>query len=172
MQQLYLTGSHAGDVAARLFTTLNVRPVGCRLLPFEVGGETRGEALRLLLPPSQPLLNDVPCRVRISDSRWAAVPPVLEEVAAPSLLAAMSVHAPMLLDGLCADVLACDVFREAVRTCLTSRRPVVVTASDDAVPLLRALTPAADQLWLAVPDDAAGQADLLETLVPEAMLRF
>jgi len=172
MQQLYLTGNHAGDVAARLFTTLNVRPVGCRLLPFEVGGEVRGEALRLLLPPSDPHCNDVPCRVRITRDRWTAVPPVMEEVAAPSLLAVMGVHAPMLLDGLHADVLACPAFREAVRTCLMSPRPVVVTAADDAVPVLRALTPAEDQLWLAVPDDPDGQADLLETLIPEAVLRF
>lgn len=172
MQQLYLTGSHAGEIAARLFTTLNVRPVGCRLLPFEVGGEARGEALRLLLPPAQPRFNDVPCRIRLSADRWVAVPAVLEEIAAPSLLAALDVHAPMLLDGLCADVLACPGLREAVRTCLMSRRPVVVTAAPDAVELLRALTPAQTQLWLPVPDDAPGQAALLETLVAEAALRF
>lgn len=172
MQQLYLTGSHAGDVAARLFTTLNVRPVGCRLLPFAVGGEVRGEALRLLLPPAAPRFNDVPCRIRLSEEAWVAVPAVLEEIAAPSLLAALDVHAPMLLDGLCADVLACPAFREAVRTCLMSRRAVVVAAAQDAEAALRALTPPDKQLWLSVPGDAPGQAALLETLLPEAMLRF
>ena len=172
MQQLYLTGNHAGDVAARLFTTLNVRPVGCRLLPFEVGGEVRGEALRLLLPPSDPHCNDVPCRVRITRDRWTAVPPVMEEVAAPSLLAVMGVHAPMLLDGLHADVLARPAFREAVRTCLMGPTAVVVAVREDAEAILLDLTPADAQLWLPVPDDTAGQAALLETLIPEAVLRF
>lgn len=172
MQQLYLTGSHAGEIAVRLFTTLNVRPVGCRLLPFEVGGEVRGEALRLLLPPAAPNFNDVPCRIRLAQDRWTAVHPVLTQIAAPSLLGAMDVHAPMLLDGLCADVLACDEFREAVRTCLMGSRAVIVTAAEDAIPLLRALTPEEKQLWMPVPEDAAAQAALLETLLPEAMLRF
>lgn len=172
MQQLYLTGSHAGKVAARLFTTLNVRPVGFRLLPFEVGGEMRGEALRLLLPPASPRFNDVPCRIRLGENRWTAVPAVLEEIAAPSLLAALAVHAPMLLDGLTADVLECPALREAVRACLMSRRAVVVAATENAAPILRALTPADRQLWLSVPGDAPGQAALLETLLPEAVLRF
>ncbi len=172
MQQLYLTGSHAGEVAARLFTTLNVRPVGCRLLPFEVGGEKRGEALRLLLPPAEPRFNDVPCRIRLSEAEWTPVPAVMEGIAAPSLLAAMSVHAPMLLDGLCADVLACPAFREAVRTCLMGSRAVVVAVRKDAEAILRTLTPADSQLWLPVPEDEAGQTALLETLIPEAVLRF
>lgn len=172
MQQLYLTGSHADEIAIRLFTTLNVRPVGCRLLPFEVGEEPRGEALRLLLPPAAPHFNDVPCRIRLSDDRWTAVHPVLEEIAAPSLLGAMGVHAPMLLDGLCADVLANDAFRQAVQTCLMGPRAVIVVAAEDAAPLLRTLTPPQKQLWLAVPDDPEAQAALLETLLPEAMLRF
>lgn len=172
MQQLYLTGKCAGEVAARLFTSLNVRPVGCRLLPFEVGGEMRGEALRLLLPPAGPRFNDVPCRIRLSETEWAPVPAVMEEIAAPSLLVAMRVRAPMLLDGLCADVLACPAFREAVRTCLMGPTAVVVAVREDAEALLRDLTPADAQLWLPVPDDAAGQAALLETLIPEAVLRF
>lgn len=172
MQQLYLTGSHAAHIVERLFTTLNVHPVGFRLLPFAVGGETRGEALRLLLPPASPRFNDVPCRIRLSAGRWTAVPAVLEEIAAPSLLGAMDVHAPMLLDGLTADVLECAPLREAIRTCLMSQRPVIITAAEDAEAILRALTPADTQLWLPVPDDAPGQARLLEALVPEAMLRF
>lgn len=172
MQQLYLTGSHAGEIAARLFAVLNVRPVGCRLLPFEVGGETRGEALRLLLPPSGTRFNDVPCRIRLGQDRWTAVHPVLEEIAAPSLLAAQGIHAPMLLDGLCADTLENAAFRDAVRACLMARRPVIVTVRPDAEALLRDLTPPQNQLWLPVPDDAPGQAALLETLLPEAVLRF
>lgn len=171
MQQLYLTGSHASDIAVRLFTTLNVRPVGLRLLPFEVGGELRGEALRLLLPPSAPLCNNVPCRIRLSDERWIAVPAVLETIAAPSLQSTVNVHAPLLLDGLTADVLACAAFRDAVRSCLMDRRAVIATVREDARSALQALTPADRQQWMAVPDDPSGQADLLEALLPEVLLR-
>lgn len=172
MQQLYLTGSHAGEIAARLFNALNVRPVGCRLAAFEVDGSVRGDALQLLLPPAGPMLNGVPCRVRLAPGKCVTVPAVLEEIAAPGLLAALGVHAPMLLDGLAADLLENAAFREAVRTCLMGRRPVVVVAEASAEALLRSLTPPEKQLWFAVPKDAEGQAQLLEALIPEAALRF
>lgn len=172
MQQLYLTGNHAGNLAGQLFTALNVRPVGCRLTPFEVDGSIRGEAMHLLLPPAPPLHNDVPCRLLLAPGRWAVVPEVLEEIAAPGLTAARGVHAPMLLSGLTKDVLRCRPFREAVAACLAGSRPVVVAAARDAAAVLKKLTPAEDQLWFDVPDDRAGQAALLETLVPEAVLRF
>lgn len=172
MQQLYLTGSHASRIALQLFRALNVRPVGFRLTPFAVGENVRGEAVDLLLPPAAPLHNGVPCRIFLSPDRTAVVSAALEEVAAPGILAATSVHAPMLLDGLHADMLRCKAFREAVRTCLTGRQPVVVTASEDAAASLRRLTPPEAQLWFAVPEDEAGQAVLLEQLIPEAALRF
>ena len=172
MQQLYLTGSHAGEIAARLFTTLNVRPVGCRLLPFEVGGETRGEALRLLLPPAQPRFNDVPCRIRLRSGDWCVVPRVLDEIAAPNLLRVTSVHTPILLDGLTAGMLTCSAFREAVVQVLTSPRPVIIAADEDAEELLRALTPEETQMWMPVPATEAGRAQLLETLITEAALRM
>ncbi|MBQ7849918.1 MAG: hypothetical protein IJ343_09375 [Clostridia bacterium] len=171
MQQLYLTGSHAALIADRLFTALNVRPVGYRLTPFSVEGASRGEALRLLLPPAAGH-NDVPCRIRISADRSVIVPAALEEVAAPGLHAALRVHAPLLLGGVQADLLDCPAFREAVRACLMSSRPVIVVADEAAAPVLRALTPPETQLWFAVPEDEAGQAALLESLLPEAMLRF
>lgn len=172
MQQLYLTGSHASRIALQLFRALNVRPVGFRLAPFEVDGNCRGEAVDLLLSSAAPMYNGVPCRIRLSPDRTAVVTAALEEVAAPGILAATGVHAPILLDGLHADMLRCKAFREAIHTCLTGQQPVVVTAAPDAVAALRRLTPPESQLWFAVPEDEAGQSALLEQLLPEAALRF
>lgn len=172
MQQLYLTGSHAAGVADQLFHALNVRPVGMRLSPVLAGDGVRGDAVELLLPPVPPMHNHAPCRVALSPERSFVVEPVLEEIAAPGLMAALQVHAPMLLQGLSADLLACGAFREAVRRCLVSSCPVVVVADTSAVPLLQGLTPGEDQLWFSVPEDAAGQSALLESLIPEAALRF
>lgn len=172
MQQLYLTGASAGIIADRLFHALNVRPVGLRLVPVEAGGGLRGDALQLLLPPAPPLFNCVPCRVRLSPERSITVPAALEEIAAPGLMASMKVHAPMLLQGLSADLLACPAFREAVRACMMGSSPVVAVADASAVPVLQALTPEEKQLWFDVPEDAAGQSALLEYLIPEASLRF
>jgi len=53
MQQLYLTGTHAAELADRLFTALNIRPAGYRLQPFAVEGALRGDAMHLLLPPGE-----------------------------------------------------------------------------------------------------------------------
>lgn len=172
MQQLYLTGNHAAEIAERLFTVLNIQPVGCRLLPFEVEGRRWGDALLLTPPPATPACNPVPCRVLLSPERIVMVPGAAEDVGAPGLLAALRLQLPMLLSRLTADLLACPAFRDALRTCLTSRIPVVVAAADGTEDVLRSLTPAEDQLWIAVPDDAAGQSALLEFLLPEAALRF
>ena len=172
MQQLYLTGPHAADLADRLFTALARRPAGYRLLPFTVGGAIRGEALHLLLPPAAPMDNDVPCRIRLRSGDWAVVPRVLDEIAAPNLLRALAVHTPILLGGLTAQMLTCAAFREAVVTLLTSPRPVIVAAEDDAEELLRALTPAESQLWMPVPQTESGRSELLETLVAEASMRL
>lgn len=172
MQQLYLTGPHASELADRLFTALNVRPAGYRLQPFSVGGGVRGEALHLLLPPAAPMDNDVPCRIRLRGDDWAVVPRVLDEIAAPNLLRAMAARTPILLQGMTARMLTCTAFREAVVALLTSERPVVVAADDDAEELLRALTPAEDQLWTPVPQTREGREELLEHLVAEAAMRF
>ena len=172
MQQLYLTGEHAAELADQLFTALNVRPAGYRLSPFTLGGGLRGEALHLLLPPAAPMDNDVPCRVRLRTGDWCVVPRVLDEIAAPNLLRAVTVHKPILLGGLTAQMLTCAAFREAVVTVLTSPRPVIVAAEDGAEEHLRALTPAETQLWTPVPATAEGRAALLEELVAEAALRL
>lgn len=172
MQQLYLTGPHASEIADRLFTALNVRPAGYRLLPFSVNGGLRGEALHLLLPPAAPMDNDVPCRIRLRSGDWTIIPRVLDEIAAPNLLRALAVHTPILLQGMTAQMLTCAAFREAVVTLLTSPRPVVVAADDDAEELLRALTPAESQLWMPVPQTAQGREALLESLITEASMRL
>lgn len=172
MQQLYLTGPHASTLADRLFTALNVRPAGYRLTPFSVGGSLRGEALHLLLPPAAPMDNDVPCRIRLRSGDWCVVPRVLDEIAAPNLLRVTSVHTPILLDGLTAGMLTCSAFREAVVQVLTSPRPVIIAADEDAEELLRALTPEETQMWMPVPATEAGRAQLLETLITEAALRM
>ena len=172
MQQLYLCGAHAAQMADLLFTALNVRPAGYQLTPFTVGGGLRGDALHLLLPPAAPMHNDVPCRIRLRDGDETVVPRVLDEIAAPNLLQAINAHAPILLGGLNAQMLTCRAFREAVVAVLSSPRTVIVAASDDAEEILRALTPADAQLWEHVPDSSAERARLLEELVAEASMRL
>ena len=172
MQQLCLTGTFAVPIAAKLFTALNVQPVGFCLLPFEVGGEDRGLALHLLLPPAPPLLNDVPCLIRTAQGELTLVPGALTQAAVPALDAARKLHAPMLLSGVRLEMLQCDAFCAALRRCLTGPTPVVVAAEEAAAPLLASLTPPEMQLHLSVPEDAAGRDALLERLIPEAALRF
>ena len=67
MQQLYLTGDGASASTAQLMNALNVPFSGFRLTPVHLGGSLRGEALHLLLPPPKPRLNDVLCRVRLTE---------------------------------------------------------------------------------------------------------
>ena len=172
MQQLYLTGSYAADIADSLFNALNVRPSGYRLTPFSIGGGLRGEALHLLTPPCAPMDNDVPCRVRLRTGDWTIIPRVLDEIAAPTLLQARTLHTPILLGGVTGTMLTCRAFREAVVACLKSEHPVIVAASDDAEAILRALTDEADQLWMPVPETAQGRTELLQELIPEAALRM
>ncbi len=172
MQQLYLTGNHAPEMADRLFSALNIRPAGYRLTPFSVEGGLRGEALHLLLPPALPMDNDVPCRIRLRTGDWAVVPRVLDEIAAPNLLRMKNLRTPILLSGLDAGMLTCSAFREAAVQLLTGPQAVIVAASDDAEETLRALTPAADQLWMPVPQTAQGRANLLEELIAEASMRL
>lgn len=172
MQQLCLTGASAAIIADRLFSALNVRPMGLRILPFTVDGCERGDALHLLPPPAPPALNGVPCRIRLTPQRSAVLTQALEEIAAPGLTAALRIQSPLLLEGLSGDLLACDALRDAVKACLMSRFPVVITADAGARKILQTLTPREDQLWFDVPEDPAGQSALLEQLIPEAALRF
>lgn len=172
MQQLYLTGEHAPDLAQRLISALNLRPAGYQLTAFTVGGSLRGEALHLLTPPAAPMDNDVPCRIRLRTGDWAVVPRVLDEIAAPNLLSAVQLHTPILLGGITAQMLTCAAFRKAVVSVLNSERLVIIAASDDAEEHLRALTPAQRQMWFPVPESADGRADLLQELAAEAAMRL
>lgn len=172
MQQLYLCGPHAPKLADLLFTALNLRPAGYTLVPFTVGGALRGDALHLLLPPAAPMHNDAPCRIRLREGDETVVPRVLEEIAAPNLVKALNARTPILLGGIDGQMLTCRAFREAVVTVLTSPQPVIVAASDDAEDLLRALTPAENQLWAHVPESSQDRARLLEELIAEAKMRL
>ena len=172
MQQLYLTGDHAPELAQRLINALNLRPAGYELTPFTVGGGLRGEALHLLTPPAAPMDNDVPCRIRLRTGDWAVVPRALDEIAAPNLASAITLHTPILLGGLTAQMLTCAAFREAVVKVLSSPRLVIVAAADDAEEHLRALTPERTQMWFPVPESAEGRAELLQELAAEATMRL
>ena len=172
MQQLYLSGEHAPELAQRLINALNLRPAGYQLVPFTVGGGQRGEALHLLTPPAAPMDNDVPCRIRLRTGDWCVVPRVLDEIAAPNLMRAVPLHTPILLGSITGQMLTCTAFREAVVQVLTSPRPVIIAADEDAEELLRALTPEETQMWMPVPATEAGRAQLLETLITEAALRM
>ena len=169
MQQLCLTGAGAASVAERLFQALNVQPVGLRILPFAVDGAPRGHAVFCTPAPAS---NGVPCRILLGNGESAVVPRVLEEIAAPGLLAALRIQAPVLISGLSADLLDCPALLEAVRQCMLSSRAVVITADAAARRRLSDLVPPQGQIWYDVPADAQGQSALLETLVPEAALRF
>ena len=172
MQQLYLSGEHAPELAQRLISALNLRPAGYQLLPFSVGGGLRGEALHLLMPPAAPMDNDVPCRIRLRTGDWCIVPRVLDEIAAPNLLRSVPLHTPILLSGITAQMLTCSAFREAVVSVLASERLVIAAVSDDTEEHLRALTPAQRQLWFPVPQSAEGRASLLQELAAEVTLRL
>lgn len=170
MQQLCLTGDHAGIIVGRLFDALNLRPVGLRILPFAVDGAPAGEALHLLPPP--PGSSCVPCRIRLTKERSVIVPQALAEVGAPGILSALRIQSPVLLEGLHGDLLTCEPFLDAVCQCMLSHRPVVLTADASAAAILRQRLPEERQIWFDVPDDPAGQAALLNTLLPEASLRL
>lgn len=172
MQQLYLSGERAPELAQRLISALNLRPAGYQLEPFTVGGGLRGEALRLLTPPAAPMDNDVPCRIRLRSGDWCVVPRVLEEIAAPNLMRAVPLHTPILLGSITAQMLTCTAFREAVVHLLTSERLVIAAVSDDAEEHLRALTPAESQMWFPVPESADARALLLQELAAEVTLRL
>lgn len=172
MQQLFLTGPDASGLAASIFTALNIRPAGLRMLPFCMGGGERGDALHLLLPPAAPYHNDLPCRISLSEDRSIYVPPVLNEIAASALLAAKNVNAPMLLDGLTLEMLRFADFRTAVEECLRRPRPVITVAAPDAEKALRRMLPEERQLWLRIPEEENARAQLLEELIIEASMRF
>lgn len=172
MQQLCLTGSVPGVIADRLFNALNVQPASLRFAPFDLDGVTVGDALYLYPPAIAQGACCIPCRVCLPQDRAALVPQVLEKVAVPALRSAMRVHSPILLDGLTAELLSCSSFAQSVCQCLQSDRAMVVTGDDVAIRMLQAALPESQLLCIAVPEDDASKAALLEMLIPEAALRF
>ena len=153
MQQLYLTGDGASASAAPLMNALNVPFSGFRLTPVHLGGSLRGEALHLLLPPPKPRLNDVLCRVRLTEKDWLLLPQVMEEIAAPGLCGTFSTRTPILIDRIEPEMQA----RE---------QRVIFVVADGAEKPLQQMMPENRQRWFSAPDTRA------ETLVEAAMLRL
>lgn len=168
MRQICLIGARAGAVALRLFDALGQRPVGYRLVPFALAGREKGRMLRVLAAPPGDLANDVPCVARLGPGRDVVIHAAFDEVAAPALRRALHVHAPILLDGLCAANLAQGPFREAVEACLNSPCRTVACMSADAEPILRRMKGGKEALYLAV--TAENEADLLLKLQAECFL--
>lgn len=155
MQQIFLTGTKAGDMAMRLLEGLNLRPVGYRLLPFAVGGEEKGRMLHLLTPPEEDVRNDIPCIIETGRAPMV-LPGVFDLLAAPALRQAAHARTPILLDGVPLLSLAAPGFREAMMNLLSGDQPVLVVALPDAVEAIRMM--GGDQLWL---DLDAPNADAL-----------
>jgi len=152
MEQLYLTGEGASALAVKALTGVALRPVGFRLMPFEVAGRAAGELLHLLMAPASPYENDLPCRLQLCPGRVVSVPQVYEEAAAPALRLCLDMRAPILLDGVTAEALASPAFCDAVLACLGSERLTIVVAREDAVGILREMTAKESQLWLSATD--------------------
>lgn len=132
MQQLYLTGDGASTSAAQLMNALNVPFSGFQLTPVRVGGSLRGEALHLLLPPPKPRLNDVLCRVRLTEKDWLLLPQVMEEIAAPGLCGTFSTRTPILIDRIEPEMLACPAFCDALMQVQAREQLAIFVVADGA----------------------------------------
>lgn len=166
MQQLYLTGDGASASAAQLVNALNMPFSGFQLTPVHLGGDLRGEALHLLLPPPKPRLNDVLCRVRLTEKDWLLLPQVMEEIAAPGLCSTSSTRTPLLIDRITPEMLACPAFCEALMQVQAREQLAIFVVADGAEAPLRQLMPENRQRWFSAPDTPA------EMLVEAAMLRL
>ena len=166
MQQLYLTGDGASARAEALLAALNVPFSGFRLMPVQVAGALRGEALHLLQPPPWPRLNDVLCRVRLTETAWHLLPEAMEEIAAPGLCGALSARMPMLINCITPEMLACPAFCDALTQVQAREQLAIFVVENGAEQSLREMMPKDRQRWFRMPDTAA------ETLVEAAMLRL
>jgi len=167
MQQIFLTGSQASQLAVQLVRALELKPVGYVMQPFCVAGREAGQALHLLTPPGEDAHNDLPCRVYLGEDSAAVVEEVLADVAAPALRRSLSARSPMLLDDLDEALLRCEPFSLAVRACIHSERLVICVVREDAVAIMKRMSPATEQFWL---DTSA--KNTLETLLDEARMRL
>ena len=170
MQQIYLTGPKASEVAAWVLTSLRVKTAGYCIVPLEVEGQVRGQALRLLTVPDEPYHNNVPCMAELAPGKQVFLREVFNQIAAPELRQAASAHVPVFMDCITAEMLKAADFAEAVAACLRSRSQVIAVAADNAVRKLRAMTDAENQLWLTV--DEANQNDIMRLLQQEVSMRL
>ncbi len=166
MQQLYLTGQGASAAAERVLRAINVPTAGFRLTPFSVSGAICGEVLHFLLPPPSPLLNDVPCRIRIQGDSWQLVPKVMEQIAVPGLRACLDMLTPVLVDTIHPDMLAGKAFCAVLDQLQAQERLCVFVVTDGAEKKLRRMMPVERQRWFRVTDVPE------ETLIEAAMLRL
>ncbi len=158
MQQLYLTGDGASASAAQLMNALNVPFSGFQLTPVRVGGSLRGEALHLLLPPPKPRLNDVLCRVRLTEKDWLLLPQVMEEIAAPGLCGTFSTRTPILIDRIEPEMLACPAFCDALMQVQAREQLAIFVVADGAEKPLQQMMPENRQRWFSAPDTSGGDA--------------
>ncbi len=166
MQQLYLTGQGASAAAERVLRAINAPTAGFRLTPFSVSGEVRGEALHFLLPPPLPLLNDVPCRIRIQSDSWQLVPKVMEQIAVPGLRACLGALTPVLVDAIHSDMLAGKAFCAVLDQLQAREHLCVFVVAEGAEKKLRRMMPPERQRWFCVTDVPE------ETLIEAVMLRL
>lgn len=167
MQQIFLTGSQASQLAVQLVRALELKPVGYVMQPFCVAGREAGQAIHLLTPPGEDAHNDLPCRVYLREGLSAVVEGVLSNVVAPALRRSLSAQSPIFLDDLDAALLHCEPFSLAVRACIHSEHLVICVVRDDAIALMKRMSPAPEQFWL---DTSA--KNTLETLLDEARMRL
>lgn len=151
MQQLYLTGDGASASAAQLMNALNVPFSGFQLTPVRVGGSLRGEALHLLLPPPKPRLNDVLCRVRLTEKGWLLLPQVMEEIAAPGLCGTFSTRTPILIDRIEPEMLVCPAFCDALMQVQAREQLAIFVVADGAEKPLQQMMPENRQRWFPRP---------------------
>lgn len=172
MQQIYLTGANATQVAARLFHALNIHPAGYTVQPFALNGHPAGEALHLLIQPPMGYANDVPYRVILAEHGekpvTALVPDTLNRIAAPALRQVTGIGVPLLIGFADGAMLACEDFLSAVKRALHGGALCVTVAGEDAEAILRHASPESAQLWLDTADPDAALAAALD----EAMQRL
>lgn len=166
MQHLFLSGEGASHLSRQLVTALNTPFSGFLLSPFHIGGQIRGEALRLIPSPPPPRLNNVPCRIRLTQTEWLLLPRVMEEIAVPGLCSALNAHTPMLLDAIHSEMLSCPSFCDALIQVQSRECLVVFVVAKGAETTLKQLLPAERQRWFDT------STVTLEQLVEAAALRL
>ena len=170
MQQIFLTGECAGEVAARALSSLRVRTAGYRLLPLEVAGCLRGRVLHLLTMPDEPYFNDVPCDVQLAPGQRKIIREVFGKIAAPALRQAVSAHVPLFIDGVCREMLQSKAFCEAVTACVKGRCQVFAVVEADAAEAVRAMSDRSEQLWIRA--DVGHENEALRQLLQELSMRL